>query len=270
MAFCIFLAVVYFCITGPFRKYFSESARVPVHQKVYFTIALLMLLIAKASPLHAAAHYMFSMHMLGMAFEYLAFPPLLLASLPAWLVRPVTKLRLFRKGIAFFLRPMIALVAFNFLFSFYHLPYIFDTLMHGVFLHIVYELALVFTAFCMWWVVVCPVPEHDTLSDLKKMGYIFANGVLLTPACALIMFADGLLYHMYHHTPQLITFLDPLRDQQLGGVLMKVFQEIIYIGAIGYIFYHWIKHSRTDEEQDPYETSERARLAFQHDTKGEV
>ena len=45
--------------------------------------------------------------------------------------------------------------------------------------------------------VINQMPEHQTLSGIKKVGYIFADGILLTPACALIIFADTPMYATY-------------------------------------------------------------------------
>lgn len=258
----LLLAGAYLAVIGRIRHRFSGSEPVKWYKKVYFFSGLLMLYLGKGSPIAEAGHYFFSMHMFQMAIEYLAVPPLILAGLPDWFVRPLFQKKRFKKAVSFFIRPMIALMMFNFLFSIYHMPLIFDAVMDSFWLHLVYKAVLTFTAFCMWWLVFCPVPEMDRLSDVKKMGYIFANGVLLTPACALIIFSNSLLYQMFMHTPPLFDFLTPINDQQLGGVLMKVFQEIVYIGAIGYIFYQWMKKAQNEDEEDPYETSERARLAF--------
>ena len=49
----------------------------------------------------------------------------------------------------------------------------------------------------MWWPMLNPLPEYQTLSDIKKLGYMFANGILLTPACALIIFTTAPLFATY-------------------------------------------------------------------------
>lgn len=111
---------------------------------------------------------------------------------------------------------------------------------------------LTFTAFAMWWNVTCPVPEYNRLSELQKMGYIFASGVLITPACALMIFADELVYNSYGNSQLILPFLAPVDDQQAGGVIMKLMQEIIYGSALWYIFVHWF---RKDRENDTLEAS---------------
>ena len=103
-----------------------------------------------------------------------------------------------------------------------------DYLMKNDVLLFAYHTVLLVTAFIMWFPVFCPLPELNRLNDLKKMAYIFGNGVLLTPACALIIFADSIIYDMYSNVTVPFTHLSPLDDQQLGGVIMKILQEIIY------------------------------------------
>ncbi|MFP3589556.1 cytochrome c oxidase assembly protein, partial [Paraburkholderia sp. SIMBA_055] len=66
------------------------------------------------------------------------------------------------------------------------------------------------------------------LAGLKKLTYIFANGVLITPACALIIFAEDPLYATYMSVPQIFPSLDTFSDQRLGGIIMKLIQELVY------------------------------------------
>ena len=81
----------------------------------------------------------------------------------------------------------------------------------------------------------------------KRLGYIFAGGALLTPACALIIFSDTPMFALYKEGSTLAPILPPLQDQQLGGVLMKIIQEIAYGIALGYNFYLWVAQERAKE-----------------------
>src|SRR5690606_33821974 len=79
----------------------------------------------------------------------------------------------------------------------YHIPLVLDYVMTHFVVHRIYFAALLISAFMMWWNTVSPLPEYERLTDVKKMGYIFANGVLLTPACALIIFSNSTFYATY-------------------------------------------------------------------------
>src|SRR5690606_24774687 len=97
----------------------------------------------------------------------------------------------------FLMNPIVTIVLFNMLFSIYHLPLVHDYMMTHFALLRLYYVVLLITSVMMWWQIACPVQEWKPLSDVKRMFYIFANGLLLTPACALIIFAPNPIYAMY-------------------------------------------------------------------------
>lgn len=117
-------------------------------------------------------------------------------------------------------------------------------------LHLLYHLVLFLSAFQMWFPVFAPIEEADSLSELQKMAYVFGNGILLTPACALIIFANQLLYTNYMNAAPPFEFFPMIDDQQLGGVIMKIIQEIVYGTCLAYIFFKWYRKERRTE--DPY------------------
>ncbi|RXY99395.1 cytochrome c oxidase assembly protein [Fictibacillus sp. S7] len=230
----------------------SSEIKATLLQKIFFTVGLVFLYISKGSPLNVIGHhYLFSVHMLEMAISYLVVPPFLILGMPhdfylKWMKRDKGLIRL----IHFLTQPLIAILVFIALFSIYHMPVIFDAIMANGLLMFFSHSLLFITAFTMWWPVLCPVEELTTLSELKKVGYVFASGVLLTPACALIMFSSHVLYDTYAHAPLLFSFLPPLEDQNSGGILMKVLQEAVYGTVLGHIFYKWVKKERAKDKED--------------------
>ncbi len=106
---------------------------------------------------------------------------------------------------------------------------------------------LTLSAILMWIPLIPLTRELESLSEIQKIGYIFASGVLLTPACALIIFSKVPFYTVYAHAPQLFAVLPYLEDQRTGGIIMKVFQELVYGSTIGYIFFKWAKKERENE-----------------------
>ena len=49
--------------------------------------------------------------------------------------------------------------------------------------------------------------------------------------------------------PEMFTNMSSLADQQLGGILMKVRQELIYIFVIGKIFFTWASDERKNADE---------------------
>ncbi|WP_017726888.1 cytochrome c oxidase assembly factor CtaG [Halalkalibacterium ligniniphilum] len=270
----VIIGFVYFMVVTKWRHRFAESTPVSLRKKIYFVLGLIALYLGWGSPLYIAGHIMITFHMIQMVFAYFVAVPLFLLGIPAWffkslfnaLKKPVTK-RLSK----WTLNPIVALFLFNGLFSFYHVPIMFDTLMKSPVLHSLYQFLLLFAAFLMWWHMIAPIPSTSKLSDLRRIGYIFANGILITPACALIIFAGQPLYQTYTDPtfwaqvmayclpagteaplglltgPNSFAFLETRMDQQLAGALMKVMQEITYGFTIGYVFKQWLTKEKQQD-----------------------
>lgn len=271
LLFMLLIAGLYFMAIGPWRKNIHEAQAVPFMKQFSFVTGMLMLYLAQGGPLNLLGHLTFTGHMIAMAVSFLLAPPLILYGLPSWLLRPFVNDSWFR-FIKPMLHPLITMLAFNALFSVYHIPLVHDFVMTNIVVHTLYYFALLITAFMLWWPVVEPLPEMSSLTDLKKLGYMFMNGVLLTPACALIIFAPTAMYGTFTDPklwaqtmaycvpggssgvlssfsgPSLFTPLSAKDDQQLGGVVMKLFQEVIYGVVLFYIFAQWF---RKENHEDP-------------------
>lgn len=277
-AFFVFMLAVliaYFLIIGKYRTRFPNAEKVSKRQQFYFTSGIVLLYLVKGGPVDLLGHIIFSAHMAEMAIMFIAVPPLLLLGLPTWLLAHIVSYRLVQLILKSFAKPLIALLVFNGLFSIYHLPVVFDTVKQSQLLHPLTLAVLFFTSVMMWWPVLNPLPYNQTLSEIKKIGYIFANGMLLTPACALIIFASKPLFMTYtdpqawmqamqlcvpadtlsslHLTgPDFLHWMPVLEDQQAGGIFMKIIQEIVYGTMIGYVFFKWAREEREKDKAQSY------------------
>ncbi|QYF82650.1 cytochrome c oxidase assembly protein [Brevibacterium sp. PAMC21349] len=251
-----FLLLVLICIAGLYLFAIGERERLsrfsgmgPVNRlkKFSFLFGIFLFLIAKGSPLNMWGHYLFLIHMLQQSIIYLAVPPLILAGLPTRMVDLILGIGPLRKVWRVFTKPVIAILAFNVLFSFYHIPFIFDAIMSSTLWMNVSIAILLPTAFFMWWPVISLNPAVNSMKPLHKIGYIFGMGMLLTPACALIIFSEGILYQTYLNVPRVpgVSLLD---DQQSGGIVMKILQEVIYGTALFCIFFQWTRDERKKTE----------------------
>ncbi|WP_051271688.1 cytochrome c oxidase assembly protein [Shimazuella kribbensis] len=243
------IALVYILLTGPMVKYIPGATPVSGLHRFSFIMGLMFFYFAEGSPLKLLSHELFSMHMTQMTIMYIVMPPLLLLGIPGWFVRPLLKIKVIQLLMNFFTKPLIILFIFNGLLSIYHVPAVFDMIMGSHLYHNIAHSILLITALLMWWPVICPVEEMDKMKPLHKLGYIFANGILLTPACALIMFGDATIYSMYSQVSP-FSFMTPLQDQQTGGVIMKITQEVVYITAIALVFSRWFREQRAQDEKE--------------------
>jgi putative membrane protein len=268
----VLIAVIYVWIAGTASRQFGGSPA-SFAQKTMFLSGLILLYLSQGGPLNLLAHMMFSVHMLVMSITFLVVPPLLIMGLPKWIWERWTQLKLVR-SLRLISHPLITVLLFNMLFSFYHIPMIHDYVMTHYSVHIIYYIMMFCAAMLMFWPILSPVPVTYGMSELKKMGYIFLNGVLLTPACGLIIFADHVLYATFNDPniwavamaycvpggsaailqnfsgPEVFQIFTPKDDQQLGGVIMKLIQEAIYGGILAYIFYQWYRKENPEGSDD--------------------
>jgi putative membrane protein len=271
------ITAVYFLITITFRSKFSDSEPLTIKQAGLFLLSMALIYAIKGSPLDLMAHLMFYVHMISMALLVLVIPPIFIFGIPVWIWRSLFKIRAVQSIFNFLTKPLIALFIFNGLFSIYHLPIVFDHVMQNFWFHAGYSSLLFIVAIFMWWPLINPVPEQQRLSGLKKVGYIFADGILITPACALIIFAPGSIYATYSDPevwaqvmslcvgpatfagldisgPELFSSMSLLHDQQLGGVLMKIIQEIVYGVILAHVFFEWYRKDQADSEKELNQT----------------
>lgn len=273
LVFLLMLITVYFLITVFYRRNFKGSEPLTTKQGIIFLFGILLLYAIKGAPIDLLGHLMFSAHMTQMAILYLIIPPLLIIGIPQWIWRKLVNVAGIKPIFMLLTKPLIALILFNVFFSIYHIPLVFDMVKTDKVTHASYTLVLFLLAINMWWPLINQLEEHQTLSGLKKVGYIFAEGVLLTPACALIIFADSSLYATYSNPaawqealklcvpsnklsgleltgPEIFNSMSLVQDQQLGGVLMKIIQEVVLGFVLASSFFEWY---RKDQEASNHE-----------------
>ncbi|MNI87803.1 Cytochrome c oxidase caa3 assembly factor [compost metagenome] len=77
------------------------------------------------------------------------------------------------------------------------------------------------------------------------------------------------MYDPYYDAPMLIHWLHGVDDQQMGGVVMKILQEIVYGSVLAYCFMKWYRKERREEDYpgDPHSPSARAAAQAQEDVQ---
>lgn len=274
LLFVLGLALLYFLITGPFRHKFGGTEKPSAKQQSLFYIALFLLYAVKGAPIDLLSHIMLTTHMIQMAIYYLVFPILIIKGIPIWLWEKVTLRPLVEPVLLFLSKPLISLLLFNTLFSLYHLPAVFDFAKSSQIAHSTISVVILIAAFIVWWPILTPVKRFDRMAPLGKILYIFANSVLITPACVLIIFSNVPIYATYTQGgawmqalalcvptgvlqslpstisgPSIFSPMSTLEDQQLGGIIMKLMQEITYGIILARVFFKWF--TRESLKVDP-------------------
>lgn len=282
----LFLTVVYFLVTVKWRKSFKVSEPLKKSEAIYFVLAMISLYIVIGSPVDLLSHILFTMHMVQMALLLLLVPILIIKGIPWWIWRIVVNAPIVKTVFKIFTQPIVAVFAFALMFSLYHLPSIFDTIKTNETLHAIFTIILFLSAFFMTWPLMNKnIEGQPQMKSLYKIAYIIANAVLVTPACALIIFAGQPVYATYYDGDTWLKAMElcvplgtlaglnlagpelffpgnmtTLGDQQTGGVLMKIIQEIIFGIILWKVFRAWWKEEHVKSED---EINEKALKDFQ-------
>ena len=233
------LGALYIYGIGPLRRRRGWPPASP-WQILSFSSALLVLLGSLNGPLHDLSdYYLFSMHMVQHLVLTLVFPPLLLAGIPEWLIRPLLHRPAVLRVARVLTRPWLAALLFSVSIALWHLKPFYDLMMTSHEVHIATHLMFMVTATLMWWPVMSPLPELRLPTGLSIL-YLFLVGIPMQMVAALITFADEVLYPWYITAPR-TWGLSPLDDQQLGGLIMWVPGNLYIFAAIGVLFFKWAR-----------------------------
>lgn len=269
------VVVLYFLITMVWRHRFENTTPVTGKQIALFLGGIVLLYVVKGSPVDLLGHILFSVHMIQMAGLLLLVVPLLIMGIPNWIWEKAFEIKIVDQIFRLFTKPVISLMVFTIMFSAYHLPMILDYVKLNLILHSLFTLAISMSAVFLWWPIVNTIKGQPKLHGLAKIGYVVLSSLLITPACALIIFVDVPVYETYMggeawlqamalcvpatmlsglaglgvSGPEMFTNMSTLTDQQLGGIVMKVGQEAIYIFVIGKIFFTWSAEERLNADE---------------------
>ncbi|MFC5407234.1 cytochrome c oxidase assembly factor CtaG [Cohnella soli] len=285
MLFMMAVIVLYSFVVGPWRHRFAGSKPVSVSRQTAFILSVALIYLTEGGPLSLLGHLMFTFHMTDMAIAYILVPPMLIYGIPDWLWRAMFKAPFWRnRTFRLIMNPIVSLGMFTLLFSFYHMPSNHDWIMTHFTVHRLYYILLFVSSVMMWWHVYCPVPQWRRMSLLLTLGYVFMSGLLLTPACAMIIFAGEPLFDVYNDPqvwakamgycmsgdpsvllskvegPAFFNLMSGKDDQQLGGIVMKLVQEFVNAAALYTVFMQWYRRERAKEDDNVTDPTAAARL----------
>ena len=245
----ILLESAYLLGVGPLRERYGLADEVDPRKVATFTLGVLVIFVAVVSPIHVVAeNYLFSVHMTQHVLITLIAPPFLVLGTPDWLLRP-----LLRPGWAFKLMKMLtnpvgAFLAFNLIFSIWHLPRLYEVSVTNHAVHFVEHALMVGTGVLMWWPLASPMPELPRVKPPVAMLYLFGLSLAQLIVFGALVFSTEPLYDFYANAPR-ISSITPLADQQIGAIIMKVGGGFLFLGLLVVIFFRW------------YNVEERKRLA---------
>jgi putative membrane protein len=220
-------------------------------QVTSFFLGVLTIWIAADWPIHELAEErLISVHMVQHLLLSLVAPPLLLFGTPGWMLRTLLRPRWLMGLVRALARPLPALLLFNAFIAFSHWPLIVDAAVRSELVHFGLHATLVGTALLMWMPVLSPMFEIPRLRYPGQMLYLFAQSIVPTVPASFLTFADGPIYPFYGLAAPLIG-VDPVVDQRIAGLVMKIVGGFILWGFIAALFFRWNRQDAITGSEEP-------------------
>ena len=236
--------------------------RWPPWRTALFLLGLLSLLLALASGLDVLAAQSFSIHMVQhMLLTVVAAPLLmvgapvrpLLRGLPAVVrgrvVRPLARWHALRTLARFVRHPLVAGALYVGGLYAWHLPALYDAALADDRVHVAEHAWFFSTALIFWSVVIDPEPFRGTLRYAARLPYLLVAGAAQnTILGGLLSFSTRLLYASYAHAPE-PWGLDRVTDQRIGGAVMWVAGDLVFLAAASVSFFLWLAEEEAQQRR---------------------
>ncbi|MGH2497996.1 MAG: cytochrome c oxidase assembly protein [Ktedonobacteraceae bacterium] len=236
---------LYLYAIGPLRKrhHFEPASKGQIWA---FLLGVGLMFLSLVSPLDELGDsYLFSAHMVQHLFLTIVGPPLLLIGIPEWFIRPIVRNKALFAIMRFLTYPAVAFVLFNADFFLWHAPLLYNATLENQNIHILEHLTFIIFGLLNWWPIFSPSKDLPRLSIGGQILYLFLSGMPVVLLGAGLTFASP-LYAPYIAAPR-VWGISAATDQQLGGLIMWVPGNIIYIIIMSALFLRWMQ--KKDKEQ---------------------
>lgn len=235
--------------SGPLRTKISKDQPYPVGSAILFYLGLIITYLAVGSPLdQIGEQFLFSAHMIQHMLLIYVAPTLFIFGTPAWLIDYVIEKLSLKKVLGILTHPACGGLLFTFVYTVWHIPVLYEMALHDKRIHILEHWTMFGLGLLMLWPYLTLSKCVPRRSYGIRMLAMFLLMVGQLPVFAFLTFAGEAIYPTYLWAPRIIP-LDPLNDQILGGIIMKVVNMAFSLTILGISFYLWAKSEEKDDPQ---------------------
>ena len=235
----------------------ASRTRFRRRQSWFFYAGLVTLLLVVASPFDYWSSRYFFVHMTEHIFLALAVPALIVAGapwIPMMFALPVaTRRRVGRflylsprasgwRRVGRFIRsPWFAVISFNFVMLFWHIPAMFELAERNLAVHVwVMHASFVLTGILFWLQIIPSYPVKPVRSPVWQGAAVLGSNAIMTVlAMSMSFFTTTSWYSSYAHVPGVT--LSPFADQQIGAAILWVCGDFWALPALNIIVRRAIK-----------------------------
>lgn len=244
------LTAAYFAVIGPLnrRRPGSENRPVTSAQIRWFLLGQVLLLISLGPPLDDWSHYFFSSaHMVQHLLLMFAVVPAWIKGTPPWVIRPLLDYRLGRWMLTIVPRALPGFLLATMIIVLWHFPAFYNLTLENQLVHALQHMFFIVTGFLFFWPIMSTLPEAPQLQPLMKCLYLFLQTIPSGIVGAMIVYAAPGLYPHYAEANQRPFGLSLAEDQVLGGVIMWVGMNSVFLVILSVIF---LKFAAAEERKD--------------------
>ncbi len=169
-------------------------------------------------------------------------------------LRPIARSRAVRAALHVLRRPLVAGALYVGGLYAWHVPGLYDAAVADQAVHVVEHLWFAVTALLFWSCVIDPEPFRATLPYPARIPFLLLAGAAQnTILGGLLAFSTRLLYSAYEGRPERYG-VDAVTDQRVGGAIMWVPGDLIFLAAASGAFFLWL----ADEERQQLRREGRA------------
>jgi cytochrome c oxidase assembly factor CtaG len=128
----------------------------------------------------------------------------------------------------------------------WHLPPLYELTLFYEPIHIFEHLTFIGAGVVFWWPLLEATGEtvSTEMSAWWKLAYLLIGTFAQDAVALVLMFSRTPFYEFYVHVPRVVSWLDPVVDQNLAGVVLMVFGKTSYAVAALAIFFRVLDQDR--------------------------